>query len=177
MKKHWRILVGIATWILTVVGTFLVAPAYASTGAWENFGRFVVAILAGLVILGFKAAGQREHAWIWISLCVVTFLLGGWAWISYTKNVDALTVPYGGSRLVIGTHKDAGAARYQVENGFTDQQLVMEYAGATSRIWPEAEINANRFRFCLLYLASLAAFSVAMMTLVKTLECVAGKSP
>lgn len=177
MQRHWRVLVGIASWILTVVGTFLVPPSYASAGAWETFGRFVVAILAGLLIIGFTVGGKRKHAWIWFSICVVTLATGGWAWISYTNCIDTSTLPYGGSRIVIGEHKNADAERYQRENGFTQEQLIMEYAGATERIWPVKEINAHRFRLCVLYLASLAAFSISMMTLVKALECITQKSP
>ena len=176
LKAHWRLLSGISVWIFTIVGTFLVPPVYASAGAWEKFGRFVVAFVAGVLLFLFSRWKTKKHIWLWFAVSVVAFLLGCYLWVGYTERVDQWTVEYDQTRVVSGEHMFQEARNYQMSNGFTVRQLVMDYAGATERIWPETEMAARRSALSWLYLLSLSAISVAIMTLVKALDCITSRN-
>src|SRR4030081_1508208 len=104
IRKNWTILTQIAAGVMTVVAT-VVAPPPTPIGTLgiRPFASFVVAILAGIVLLVLRRFRKQGHALWWAALTAILLLATVADYFWYFNLVDTRTEIWHKRTIVCGT--------------------------------------------------------------------------
>lgn len=172
-KKGWWRLAQNATWILGVIGSFVLPLPFMEAGGWLKFTKFLVAVLVGLMLVLTEKWKAKKHTWVWFWVTLGLLVCATGAFITYQLALDQWAVRYNAKQTVIGSEATmaADARQWQEEHHETLEQLIMDYAGATEKIWSRDELRLRRFQIAALYVGSAALFSVMLISLLQSLRC------
>jgi hypothetical protein len=166
LEKQWKALSGAATFLVTLVGSFLVAPPVDGTTRITNLVRVLVAILVAVLLVPFAARptpqAYRRLAVITVALAFIAVV----ALFAYWYADDTWVVDYYGSRTVVGTQLNEKGERFKSDferQGHTTRNFDLLEAGAgdASLVWLPQGIALHRFALAAIYIALVLAFSVA----------------
>ena len=198
LKEKWNLLLEFAMAIMIVVSGFVEIPepaavALSSAADYEKYGRFIVAIILGLVLILCRIWNRRKNVWWWASATLFFLLAGMWLNNQYTLFKVQKTVDYTattGQYVLKGDHlfpdmeaawKNAAKSerRSISETEFFDQKHgPFDGTGATTALmlWPKDEIIKNAVNMTLLYLTTVVLFSLAVICCIQGLFCISVKT-
>jgi hypothetical protein len=172
LEKQWRPLSTGATFLVTLVGSFLIAPPFGNSGTIVNLVRFLVAIAIAVLLLPFAAPPSQA---MWKRLAAITLALTFGAvaalFVYWTAD-DAWVIDYFGARTVIGTEltdKGAKLEKTLEREGHVVRNfdLLEGAAGDASLVWLEPGIRLHRFALVAMYLGLAVAFSLAAFSAIQ----------
>jgi hypothetical protein len=179
-RKHWKYLLQGGTWIMVLLGSFILEPPHwipQEQKVWFHLSHFTVSALIGLMFIPMTRWSLRRHTWWWW-LVAVLFLVSG---ILFLFNYQDLRVDwtrsYDKKRVVIGSTYTDDAIGHR-ERVFTaqsrypsDEELIMDYAGDINSIWSPDETRRRNLVLAGFYLATISLFALGIMALVQALAC------
>lgn len=166
LANRWKILSTSATFLVTLVGSFLIVPPVENTITLANLVRFLVAILVAVLTLPF-AAPPTPAAWgRWAAGTVVLTVASVVVLFAYWTANDAWVIDYFGKPTVIGSELNANAAKAKATleregHVVTDTYLLETGAGDASLVWLPQGIRLHRFALIAIYLVLALGFSLA----------------
>jgi hypothetical protein len=181
LKNHWLAFLATATWILTLIGTFLTGPPLISINEKPNYQPllrfFIAAVLALTFILMRRYSGKKFYK-VWLRLSFIAFIAGLITGVSYTILSINWSVKFYEDRLVIGEHLYADAARQKALlpaklrlPRVDDETLVKAWAGDTASLWPRNEILQRYTILALHYVAATLLLSFFIVSVAKSIDC------
>ena len=179
IQNYWNKLWIIATFLVGILGTFLFPPsAYvANQQIFSNLGKFIAAILVGLVLVGAKIWGLKNNVgrWWWGVVVSLLLMLGFlFAYQHYTQEWTCVCDPAEKAIYLIGNDralKEDGT--YKVKSG-TCQSMLMENSCMPEEVWTKESIDENRLVLGAFYLLILAFGIICMMVLIQAIYYTSG---
>ena len=182
-RDKWAMVGQFAAWLTGIVTAFVATPArlnLAEDGApaTVRFVQFVVAVLAGLLLIAFRNRCERQHQRYWILGTIGCFLVGLAAFGSYEHLRHRWTCAQPGlPSVVIGsTYATAHAREFAARTGNSSCIVMLRDYGENWEIWEEDEIKDRYMILNALFSAIIVAWSVTVMLLLQAWRC-AGVDP
>lgn len=178
LKERWNVLAEAAAWLLSLIGTFLVPPPTGTQQSPQDspvwhFGRFVLILFVGLLLVPVQSWNRAEHTPRWFVLAVIGFVGCFVAFFGYTYLGDTWTCKYDGRSVVVGSEWTTHGAGYAAGPGanLTCEQRLWEHRGEVEELWTKESIDSRRRLLALIYLLSLLLFSAALICVLQTVYC------
>ena len=180
--SRWKGLTQMATWLLSVVVGFVVIRPPAISPREDNavpaqVVQLIIVVLVGVFFIFANRLNQRAHVKWWAIVSVLSLMVGVVILVAYFSYVLQHSVPYRDGRLIKGEAYLSDAidhkARYREEVGgnITDEQLVMDFAGDTDRIWDKQE-RLGRWRWvAFLFTAAVPLLALCILSLLQAFYC------
>jgi hypothetical protein len=171
VSRTWANLARAAVWLAGTVLLFVVEPPRVGVGdtatSTVRFVQFALAILIGVVAVavpGLQRSSRVRSAYAALALLAGgTALLGGYLFLT-----DRWTCDYPGGPLVVGATYLQAAAEHVARNpGIECQQLLLDFAGQTSSIWPRAELTDRRLGLAGLFTLVVLTLALAAMLVIR----------
>src|SRR5688500_7281765 len=167
-KKIWGLLMQVPVFILGVASTFLVAPPGWVTSAGDKtvvrLGKFIVAVLAGLIFLLVQKWNKKKHAGRWAMLTIVFLSLSILAFFVYQHLLNTRTCQYAGQAVVIGTkYTEHGHSYLRETPNSTCSSLLDDFSGKTDDIWTQDSINTSRYILAGSYILTLPLLTICII--------------
>jgi hypothetical protein len=181
LRKGWLPLAQAAVWVGGILGGFLLPPPVGVTAAdertWLRFGQFVTAIVLGLVLFAAWRWHQTRHAPWWAGVALLSLALAGGAFFRYQQLTLAWTGEYVGNKVVVGSVYTPHGQSYVEKNpSLSRNDLIFDFAGKIEEIWTRDSINRRRLLLAATYVACLPLFTICLIAVVQTAQCVGRKS-
>lgn len=175
--KQWNLLLPVATWVMTTIGSFWVPPPPDLPGENEkmlSFAKFIVMILTGLMILPMiKWCCKKRHAWLWGKITAVTLILGILAFFTYQILLSSWTVNEGDRMVYVGRTLTQHAAEYKQNHPELNKRQLLERAGWDPKIvWTEESLLICRFILSGVYVLCTPFFAITLMAVAQVIYCV-----
>jgi len=161
--------------VLGIVATFVLPPPFLER-PWLYFTRFIVAIIVGLFVILSRKWDSKAHTFRWV-IGVIVLLLGTVAgYFAYDAALHRWTIPYAGTRVVIGkTYTDKANRfrdRFRSDNGYfpDDENLVWKNAGPNG-LWPDAEVESRRLGATALYIGTVVLAGCSIFSILQAIAC------
>ncbi len=162
--------------LATVLGSFLLP---AATGILESNEKasFGLAGLAGAAVVGLMAIPvrlwhQRKHLRLWGGFAILSLALVLVVFLSYAYLKDSWSLQYAGKTVITGSTYVRSVLDYKRENPqYSDLQLLEDAAGNSSLVWTPDSIRTHRHILAGLYIASLPAFAIFLVSLAQAVYC------
>jgi hypothetical protein len=181
MKQYWNRLVAFAAALMTLFAGFVIAPPGAGgKNLWFNYGRFLVALLAGLWLLPMHSWTSRQYAWRWWAAAAVLAVASGMAVVHYNQLLDRWTVVYfQDQRVVIGQNYTDDAQKWRADElqagrPLDDLRLLKSYAGDAAAVWED--VLERQEKLSLWYLAVVLLLASAVITVAQAGYCANSRS-
>ena len=160
--------------IVGIVGSFVIAPpgGVASGGNTTliNFSKFIVAALAGLILILVHKWNQRKHLARWTLLAVCSLVLSVLAYFAYQHFLDTRTCKYFDQLAVIGdTYTQIGQNYLRETPNASCSTLLEDFAGKAEDVWTQDSINRSRYVLGLAYISCIPLFTVCIIAVVQSL--------
>jgi hypothetical protein len=177
-RSQWRRLLQASTWLLALVGSFVFAPPiwnFKEDASWVGFTHFLVAAIVGLSFFPISKWSKPKYRLKWWLVTAVFLIISAVAFFQYQALRAAWTVDYDGARVIIGSAYTQDALNYRAkvlqkeQRVITDQELLMDYAGATESVWAIDGIFRRRLIFAGVYVALISLFSISIIALIQAL--------
>ena len=184
MKQRWKGLVSAASLPLSVAGTFLLPPAANDVDDQKSillFGRFLVAIVVGFLLILKSRWGQRQHTMVWIvvsgaaavlvALCLYQYRHSTSHWTIKTLNGKEAT------RIVIGREPVAETMRAcddtlkEFGQALTNANRLTCVHGDPSQLWTPDSIWRNAAEITAWYFAGIILTAIAVVAVLQALHC------
>ena len=173
LRRHWTRLAQIATWLVAVLATFLMAPPRRAPAvddaSWTRLAQFVLVIMLGLMI-GTLARRRNVHA-VCRRASAVLLLLGVAVFFINLRLGDQWPCDYDGrGPMVVGATLSTEALQFKQQNpGAGCSMLLQSFVGNTAQIWSANEIGTRYVTLISLYLANVLCFSLSMVLMLESL--------
>jgi hypothetical protein len=175
IRNQWRVLSAGAIWIFGIIATFVIPPFFLEQ-SWIYFTRFVVAIITGLSFIATARWARKQHALGWAIVTLVLLIAGVGFYFTYDSLMRRWAVPYGRTRVLIGSTYSDFAQDYRQQfrntNGrdLSDQELVW-HNGGPDGLWRQDEIESRRIIATSLYIANVVLPACCIVALTQALAC------
>jgi hypothetical protein len=165
---------------MAILGSFVLAPPiwdFKEDAVWFRFAHFIVSALIGLTFIPMSSRSNRKHARLWWGISAATLVIGIIVFFQYQNLRADWTVNYSGARIVIGEKYKKDAEDYKAKiyseqkREILDEELVMDYAGATEGIWEKEAIRRRRLILAGTYIISVSLFALTIITLIQAFYC------
>lgn len=177
-KKQWDVIATVATWILSVLGTFLLPPPFNSQQlgqyvAGAKIGSFIIAILVGLLLVLALKWKKKKHTFGWWLTAFISFVIGIALFFAYQHLYEMWTCTYNSERWVIGSVLTAHGKQFISENPqrITCEDWLMSHAGRVEEIWEKWSIIQRCDVLFIIYVLSLFLFATTIISLVQAISC------
>jgi hypothetical protein len=178
MQSRWKDLALFATWILGVVGGFLMSPPVGTYELYDDylrrFGQFVVTLFVGLLVLVMWRYQRKKDVSLWGSVSLICLVLCVVLYFSYWRLTVSYTAEYNGVPVVIGSnadYTDFAKAYLESHPQITKEELIMDFAEKIGEIWNPEAVDRRRLILAICYICSLPFFTVAIMSILQALRC------
>lgn len=181
-ERSWGTLAQGAVWIMGVVGSFLLPPPLGVESAedktWLHFGQFVAAVCIGLIFFGVFRWNRTCHARWWWLTALLALLLAGAAFFRYQQLTYLWTARYVDQKVVVGSeYTQAGRAYLEKNPGLSRDDLLFDFTGRAEDVWTRESIDRRRLKLAALYVASLPLFTLCVIAVVQSLQCLRAGMP
>jgi hypothetical protein len=182
IQKSWLLLAQGGTWLLGVIGGFLLPPPVGMAGSgdktWLRFGQFLAAVLMGLIFFGVLKWNQKKHAKRWWLAAFLALVFGTACFFNYQRFTDAWTANYAGAKVVVGSVYTPHGRRYVEENpNLSLDSLLQDFIGRADDIWTRDSIDRRRLTLAGLYVSCLPWFTVSVVAVVQAIQCLRSAKP
>jgi hypothetical protein len=173
----WARLGKIATAVIAVVAAFLAPPPYDEYQNWTAFAKFLVVIVTGLMLVKMRSNDMPADVPLWRRWTIGSVLVGVLLLVCYTLSRSAWTASYAGSNVPIGRDYTRSARTYiaHVEHSehvtLQPADIIARSGGPDHDIWPKSQIEQDAIVIAFLYIATMCAFAVTVLSLVQFLQC------
>jgi hypothetical protein len=176
LVKQWKLLIPIATWIMATIGSFWVPPPPDLSSQNEplvSFGKFIVTVLLGLMILPMiKWGGRKKYAWLWGKITVVALISGIIAFFTFQQLLSNWTVKHGDKVLYIGTVVKQDVVPFmEAHPSMTKEELLQSAGWAPKNIWTEKSLRRCRLILSALYVLFTPLFAITIMSVAQVIYC------
>lgn len=180
LKKRWNAFAATASWLLMIVGAFVLRPAWWDRGedaTWAPYAHYLVTLLTALIFVPVSFFKERRHTWWWWGATIIMAIGAFVVFDRYQHRRATWTSNYAGERVVIGTTYTPAAQNYRAtklrENGRTpsDEELIMDFVGILDDIWLPAGRIAHRTILARYYLGSVCLFTLALTAAIQAAYC------
>lgn len=174
-QKHWGAVAQGGTWVLGIVGGFLLPPPLGTDDnhVWLKLAEFVAAVSVGLLFLPSRRWGKKKHAkWWWLvaALSLVISIVSFFGYQRLTYSSTCVTVD--GARVVIGKDYTPHGTEYIHDNpGISCTDLIDQHVGVVEDVWTKQSIDSARLKLAATYIACLPLFTLCIMSLVHAMYC------
>ena len=181
-QKSWLILGQGGTWLLGVIGGFLLPPpvgvAEGGDKTWLRFGQFLAAVLMGLIFFGVLKWKQKKHAkWWWLADFLALFF-GTACFFDYQRLTTSWTGNYSGQKIVVGSLYTPHGRQYVEKNpNLSRDALLEDFIGRPEEVWTPESINRRRLALAGLYVSCLPWFAVSAVAVVQAIQCLRSAKP
>jgi hypothetical protein len=175
-KKSYGLLAEFATFIIGVIGSFLLPPPgwVSSSGdkVLVRLAQFVVIIIAGLIFLLVKKWSRKKHVVRWVAITLVSLVLALAAYFGYQHLLDTRTCEYDNHQVVIGTEYTEHGLNYLAKNpNSTCKSLLEDHTGAAEDVWTKKAIDRSRYILAGSYILNLPLFMLCLIAVIQALSC------
>jgi hypothetical protein len=178
VRTNWKVLLQAGTWVLALVGAFVLPPPVwdaADDIPWLRFAHFLAAALTGLLYIPTKRFSAKRHLRGWFATSVVLLVSATALLFAYQATRANWTRPYHRHRVVVGSTYTDDALAYRAkiraaeQREISDDDLIMDYAGAVESIWLPAEVRSRRLGLAAIYILLIVLFTAFVISLVQAL--------
>jgi len=177
-KQSWSLLAAFTTWLLAIIGGFLLPPPigadqYEFSDVLSKLGLVVTIVLVGLLSVPLMKWKSKVYTLHWSVAGLASMFFAVVAFFSYLYLINNWTCLYNDNRLVIGSEFTAHGKAYVESNPHrvSPRDWVMAHGGNVSEIWTDRSINRRCAILGLLYVATLPLFAVAMIGTLHAIYC------
>ena len=180
VRKHWRYLFQIGTWIMALLASFVLPPPlwdFKQQSIWVRFAHFLLSALVGLMFIPMSVWSSKRHRRGWVAFTVATLVAGGALFFGYQALRDNWTAAYAGKRIIIGETYTNEALEYRAKvyteekRTIPDDELIMDSAGKTDTIWQVSELRRRAFVLAGVYVGTVTFFALSVVSLAQALYC------
>ena len=177
-KESWNVLAAFATWLLAIIGGFLLPPPigsdqYEYSDLLSKLGVVVTIVLVGLLSVPLLKWKSPTYTWRWSAVGLVAMVCSVAAFFTYLYLINAWTCTYDEHRLVIGSDFTEHGKQYVLANPHrvSPRDWVMAHGGNVSELWTERSINLRCAVIGIIYIATLPLFAVAIIGMLHAIYC------
>ena len=178
--KRWNLLLHAGTSVMATIASFWVPPPPdlpSDNETMVSFGKFVVVILAGLMILPMMKWSKKRHAGFWGIITAASLILGIIAFFSFQYLVKTSTVKHGDKVLYIGTEVREDVKSFIDKHPGYGKEELLENAGWNPKmIWTEKSLDRRRLILSMVYVLCIPFFAIAIMAVVQLIYCAGSRS-
>jgi len=178
--KRWNLLLHAGTSVMATIASFWVPPPPdlpSDNETMVSFGKFVVVILAGLMILPMMKWSKKKHAGLWGIITAASLILGIIAFFSFQYLVKTSTVKHGDKVLYIGTEVREDVKSFIDKHPGYGKEELLENAGWNPKmIWTEKSLDRRRLILSMVYVLCIPFFAIAIMAVVQLIYCAGSRS-
>lgn len=178
----WNIVSQIALWIVGIGSTIFMPPPIGPTQqpqAIENVAHYLIAVLAGVIIVFALVFDKRRHLRNWLIPVPIALLLTMGGYFVYSQYIEDWTCLYtkGPSpRLVVVGATETPRAQASRQDprckDTTDCNAILYCHGSDEyRVWDKNEINRRRRILTGAYFSMLPFVLVAIMCVIQAIYC------
>jgi FtsH-binding integral membrane protein len=171
VRGSWNLLICALLCLATALGSFLL-PVPAGVLESNEKAGFGLAGLAGAALVGLMAIPvrlwhQKKHLRLWIGFALSSLALVLVVFLSYAYLKDSWSLQYFGKTVIVGSSYTELALTHKRQNPQqSNLQLLEDAAGNSSLVWTPDSIKTHRHILAGLYIASLPAFAIFLVSLV-----------
>jgi TIR domain len=175
-RGSWNLLICALVCLATALGNVLL-PVPAGVLESNEKASFGLAGLAGAALVGLMAIPvrlwhQRKHLRLWGAFTILSLALVLVVFLSYAYFKDSWSLQYAGKTVITGSTYVPSVPDYKRENPqYSDLQLLQDAAGNSSLVWTPDSIRTHRHILAGLYIASLPAFAIFLVSLAQAVYC------
>jgi hypothetical protein len=179
-QKKWNILWTTATFLTGILSTFLFSPpAYITQEQiFSNFGRFVAAIVVGLIMVATLFWGLREHTRNWWITALLSLILFTTCLFLYQRFTQKWTCRCDKAEKVIYLIGPVSGIKSSPTDSVREnpdpsncQLWLFENDCDPEVIWTKDSIDKNRLILGGIYILSLSLGVICMMSVVQAIYC------
>lgn len=177
LKAHWNKAAAAVAWIVSIVGTFFVAPPVSNEEQIGAYAQFVLTILIGLLLIAMAFWDKYSNMFYWIVATLALLVCGIFCFFFDMDLRATHIVDYNGKKIITGNEYTEHAKTYCREEYNLDPKdvnrddLLEDYAGRIERIWTQSSIDRVRLYLAITYVLTLPVFGGAMMSLIQAIHC------
>jgi hypothetical protein len=177
-KESWNVLAAFATWLLAIIGGFLLPPPigseqYEYSNLLSKLGVVVTIILVGLLSVLLLKWKSPAYTWRWSAVGLVAMVCSVSAFFTYLYLINTWTCTYNEHRLVIGSEFTEHGKQYVQSQTYrvSPGSWVMAHGGNVNELWTERSINLRCATMGVVYIATLPLFAVAIIGMLHAIYC------
>jgi len=180
LGSNWNLLTqGVAT-IAASISAFIIPPPPGLMGVHPDavfgLGRFVLAVLIGIVFLASIERSRKKDRWGWLALGLVALAMGLAGWLGYGREFVGRTarchVQGRDTLFVLGTRLTEDAqAQAEEEPNLGPCERLEDFGWREERVWESRSIESSLQVLELLYLLALTSFGLSVVTVVQGIYC------
>jgi uncharacterized membrane protein HdeD (DUF308 family) len=181
LARNWGALVQAGVAIVATIGTFALAPPalQGSGDPYLGFGRFLVAILAGIAFILARKRSRKKDSQFWVIATVASLAIASAGFVIYQVEAERRTCPclVNGKvhQVVMGTVLTTWAEQLQKEEPSTCCQLLASFGHKEADVWTADSLARARRTLGLLYLMVVAGSAMAIMSVTQAVDCASRK--
>lgn len=175
-RENWHKLSRASVWITAILATFLAAPpTNGLLGPRQTpsaFAAFLVAVLAGFIIVAGRRWKIKRHARYWEICSGVCLALSIFAFWVYTYSMGRLTSVCDDQRIVIGTQLTPMAeAAVKHDPGLTTEELILDAGCRFDLVWSRSSVLQNAAYLLAVYILAVVLLTSCLLSLMHALGC------
>jgi hypothetical protein len=179
LTSDWNKIAAVGGWLSLLIASFLLPPPIGASqfggdeGIVGAFGRFIVPVFAGLIIVPMSRWALKRHTWAWWKAAAAGLALSVLVFLAYQWLTTHWTAPYDGRLWVIGSEYMPGREQWVRDHPeFAEpSKLIMAHGGQVLDIWTKASINWRCAALAAFYLFSLPLFALAVICMIQAIYC------
>ncbi|WP_295122709.1 hypothetical protein [uncultured Chitinophaga sp.] len=180
-SKKWLAFSQIASWVLSVAGTFIIVPPLLKLSNEldpRNLVRFLIAACVAVLYIPARRKSQPKDYKFWYYAAIAALVIFVSLTACYTYVVRNWSVNFYGQTLVIGKNMYPEAVQKKAETAillerpFIDNEtFVKARVGETQYIWPEDELKNRFYMMSTLYSITILTLAFFLLSVTQAMYC------
>lgn len=177
----WLIFSQLGVWVLSVAGTFVIAPPLlhlTDESVTKNLVRFLVAALAAILYISVRSKSRAAHYRLWRRTAIISLVIGVAITTGYNYMINNWSVDFYGATLVTGKvmYPEAQQQKERIAKEMNkpfidDETFVKARTGETQYIWPANELKERFYIMTVTYILAILALAVFLLSITQAIFC------
>lgn len=176
LKKNWIYASQVATWIISIVSTFVLSPPTGddyNNKAVFNLSKFLVTFIIVGVFIAIIYFNRTKFLVLWILLATLSLGGGLFLWDSLMSVENKCTCLYNNDRVLIGDT----LLNFKRDSGKSNEEIMLRGSGHLAKLYTTGSVKSCREKMIYLYLPTTPLFALSIISILQALGIAQQRKP